>query len=212
MTTNPYALTPYRAIKYLTFDEVRMLIAACDTIPSFRKYKVAQRNRLLLETLWQTGCRIGEIVGGTMTRDGKVIDQYPGLKDKDIDIRRAVLTIHVEKRSTPYSHQVAVEPTLIAELIDYSRTAGIDRDAKLFNLSKRLVQNIIKQCAVAAGIQQKVTPHTLRHSHAMHLRRLGVDILTTRQAMGHVSLSSTMVYAQATDEDVQAAKSQIKWR
>jgi len=41
------------------------------------------RNKLLLETLWQTGCRLGEVIGGTWTKDGVVIGQYPGIRGKD---------------------------------------------------------------------------------------------------------------------------------
>lgn len=212
MTNNRFALVPYREVKYLNFDEVRRLIDACDTIPSFLKYKTAQRNRLLLETLWQTGCRVSEVVGGKMTADGKVVDQYPGIRDIDIDIRQARITIHVEKRSTPYTHTVGVEPTLIAELVDYSRTNSIGRQDRIFPITSRQVQHIIRIAAGAAGIQQDVTPHTLRHSYGMYLRQQGVDILTSQKAMGHANISSTMVYVQATDDDVQSKKSQIRWR
>jgi integrase/recombinase XerD len=211
--TNPHALTAPREIpKHLTFDEVRRLIDACEQIPSFQKYKVADRNRLLLETLWQTGCRLGEVIGGKMVRRGKVTGSYTGIRPCDLDVRAGTIYIQVEKRHTPYSHNVSVEPALINELTRLAYEQEIPKDERIFQVSKRQVQVMIKLAAEQAGIVQKVTPHILRHSHAMHLRRLGVHPFVMKQALGHVSIESTLVYGQATDEDVAQAKSKIQWR
>lgn len=211
---NQYALTIPRGglPPHLTFDEVRGLIDACEQVPSFCKYKVEKRNRLFLETLWQTGCRLGELVGGGMIKGGKGIGSYSGVRPCDLDPRLGLITIQVEKRQSPYWHKVAVEPTLITELIAYSYEAEISKQERIFPISKRLVQNMIKLAGKQAGIAQRVNPHILRHSHAIHLRKEGVHAFVMQKALGHASIASTLVYGQASDDDVTLAKRGIKWR
>ena len=53
--------------------------------------------------------------------------------------------------------------------------------------------------------------HTLRHSHAMHLREQGVHPFIMQEALGHATIGSTLVYSRVSDEDSARAKAQIRW-
>ena len=213
MTT---AMTIFRGNRpvpdHLTFEQVRRLIDACSIIESFKKYQVDKRNQLLLETLWQTGCRLGEIIGGKRIEDGKAIGEYPGLCGKDLDIRASSMTVYIEKQSRLVTHTISVEPTLVAELLDFYTSRGLNREQRIFQVNKHQVQNMIKIAAEKAGIARKVNPHILRHSHAMYLRDSGVHAFVMQKDLAHSNISSTLVYSGATDEDVTRAKSQIRWR
>ena len=55
----------------------------------------------------------------------------------------------------------------------------------------------IKKYALAAGIEQAITPHTLRHSVASHMLDNGADIRTVQELLGHADVATTLQYAQA---------------
>jgi integrase/recombinase XerD len=59
---------------------------------------------------------------------------------------------------------------------------------------------IIKAYAEAAGLGESVTPHTLRHSFAMHRLQQGAELRELQQLLGHASISTTQVYARYTPE------------
>ena len=59
---------------------------------------------------------------------------------------------------------------------------------------------IVKKYQKKAGVNTKVTPHTLRHTFATHLLDGGADLKSVQELMGHESLSSTQVYTHITNE------------
>ena len=67
---------------------------------------------------------------------------------------------------------------------------------KLFNLSQRHVQRIVKNAAVKAGIPnaEEVHPHTLRHSYGTHMYNSNVDLLAISRLMGHSDIKVTTIY------------------
>jgi site-specific recombinase XerD len=67
-------------------------------------------------------------------------------------------------------------------------------------LTPRSVERMIASYAKKAGLNKKVTPHTLRHSFATHLLSGGADLRMVQELLGHVSLSTTQVYTHITKE------------
>ena len=144
------------------------------------------RDKAMLELLYATGIRVSELIN---------------LDVKDINLRTGVLYCRGSKgvRSIP------VYPAAIVAVSDYLyriRELLVDpssSDALFVNMNgSRLTRQgfwkIIKSYASEAGITAEITPHTLRHSFAMHLLQNGASVKDIQTMMGHADISSTQVY------------------
>jgi integrase/recombinase XerD len=67
-------------------------------------------------------------------------------------------------------------------------------------LSRQACWNAIREHAGTAGIDKRVTPHTLRHSFATHLLDGGADVRVVQELLGHASVATTQVYTLVTRE------------
>lgn len=70
-------------------------------------------------------------------------------------------------------------------------------------LTRQGFWKIVKSYAVEAGITKEITPHTIRHSFALHLLENGASVKDIQTMMGHADISSTQVYVQLLDNHVQ---------
>ncbi len=149
----------------------------------------ALRDRLILEFLYATGCRISELVGVNVT---------------DIDIKRRSVLLHGKGRK---DRQAFLGRSAITALTEYlpvrtalSRRRGDVAGAALFlnrsggRLTARGVATMLEKRLRESGIAKHVTPHTFRHSFATHILDRGADIRVVQELLGHSQLSTTQVY------------------
>lgn len=166
----------------LTKDEVVRLIEATDTLKS----------RLIISFLYSTGLRVSEIV------NLKIVDL--NLTDK---------TGWVRKGKGSKDRLFVMSEVLAGDLKEYFDYKGKDNKyvfSREKPLTTRNIQKIIQGTRLRAGIQKKVTPHTLRHSFATHLLEQGTDIRTIQTMLGHSSLSTTQVYTHISNEHLKKVK------
>jgi len=78
-------------------------------------------------------------------------------------------------------------------------------------LGKRLrsIEQIVQTAAKKAGINKKITPHSLRHAFATHLLENGTDIRYIKELLGHSNISTTLIYAKVSNKDLSRIKSPI---
>lgn len=158
---------------------------------------LGRRDRAILETLYGAGLRISELVGldvddldleeGTiLVRSGK------GSKARRVPVGRAA-------RAAVGDYLSATRPELIRK---GKRPAGgaLFLNARGTRLSRQGCWKILKEYARAAGLDDKVSPHTLRHSFATHMLDAGADIRVVQELLGHASLSTTQVYTLVSDQ------------
>lgn len=202
----PAPKTPRRPPRPLAVDDCHVLLAepkrsrsadAKAENPAFEAL-VALRDRAIVEFLYGTGIRVGELVALDV-RDlelasGQVRVLGKGRKERVVPIpklAREVLALWVEARARP---GVLGEPLFIAlrpEPAERPRRLG-DRD----------VRRILTARARAAGIADRVHPHRLRHSYATHLLDMGADLREIQELLGHSSLSTTQKYTAVSIEQL----------
>jgi integrase/recombinase XerD len=169
----------------LTKDEIKNLIDSTDTIKS----------RLIISLLYSSGLRVSEVVNlkvGDLNLSEKTgwVRRGKGAKDR--------LFVYSESLADDINH--------------YLTTKGKDNKyvfSKEKALTTRNIQKIIKGTRERAGIQKKVTPHTLRHSFATHLLEQGTDIRVIQTMLGHSSLSTTQVYTHISSELIKKVKNPL---
>jgi integrase/recombinase XerC len=142
------------------------------------------RARAILELLYATGIRCGELVG----LDLDALDMPGGL------VR--VLGKGSKERIVPFGGRAreALRQYLPARARTRPRTPALFLNARGGRLTDRSVRNILKLRLTAMALRQRVSPHSLRHAFATHLLERGADLRAIQELLGHASLSTTQRY------------------
>jgi len=176
--------------RHLRPGEIETVIEAAGT--SDREApELDHRDQALLELLYATGLRVGELVS---------------LDWPDLDLSARVLRVlgkGGKERMVPFGRPA--EAALRAWLSDWeevrSRAAGNDPAAEpVFlnhrggRLTARSVRRVVDRAVEAGAVASGVHPHTLRHTFATHLLEAGADLRSIQELLGHSSLSTTQRY------------------
>ena len=167
----------------LTKAEAQRLIVACPGATA-----QARRDRLIVLLLYGCGLRTHELCA---------------LDVPDVDTERRELRVRGKgERVRVVPMPDGVFTALLAHLHERGgkRGALLRTTAKRARLSHKLVCNIVRRAAEAAGLERLVTPRTLRHSYATHLMDAGVDLAVIASLMGHRSPSETGVYLHVLED------------
>lgn len=187
---NPFALVAApklarRLPKVLTREEVAAVLAAPDlTTP------LGQRDRALLEVLYATGLRVGELVA-----------LQPGDLIPAADLR--VLGKGRRERIVLMGH--SAREALGRYLDDGRRRLVRGRDpltlfvnARGGPLTDRGVRVIVDRAIRRAAVGRRISPHALRHTFATHLLDGGADLRTVQELLGHADLRTTQIYTHVS--------------
>ena len=150
------------------------------------------RNRAMIALLYHTGMRVSEVVA---------------LDLDDLDLERTTVRCRGRAgrtRSLPVD-QVArrlLDAYLSAGRPYMARSGGEDKDALFLNhrgtrLTRQGFWLIMKEQARRAGIHSEITPHSLRHSFALHEVGKGTALRALKELLGHVNISTTQIYTHA---------------
>ncbi len=149
----------------------------------------AVRDKAILETLYSTGCRVGELCGTRMadfdSARGRLLVRGKGRRERVV-----FLGPHAMRAIAAYlpSREALLRRT------GKQTTTSLFVNAKGGALSTRGVFGIVEERAREVGLQKRVTPHTFRHSFATHVLDGGADIRVVQELLGHSSPSTTQLY------------------
>jgi integrase/recombinase XerD len=172
----------------LTRDEVENLLSQ----PSGTDAP-ALRDRALLETMYASGLRASEAIG--LELDDVDIEERvlrargKGSKERIVPIGQAALKalgIYLE-RGRPLLVKDRVEPHLFVNF-----RGG--------QLTRQGLYKIVRRHAITAGLADRMSPHTLRHTFATHLLAGGCDLRSVQEMLGHADVSTTQLYTHLSSE------------
>ena len=171
----------------LTSKEVELLLSqpSCMDAKGFR-------DKAMLEVMYATGIRVTELID---------------LNAEDVNLEIGFLKCGNEKKS----RMIPLYPAALKALTVYLRDVRADMladpsEKALFvnvngsRMSRQGFWKILKFYQAKAGIEKEITPHTLRHSFAVHLLENGADLDSLQELMGHSDISSTQVYTHMINQ------------
>lgn len=175
----------------LTGREIELLLAqpVCVDAKGFR-------DKAMLEVMYATGIRVSELI--------------------ELDIDDVNLDLGIIKcAGTKKTRAIPLYPGALRALNIYLRdirgglVSSVDERALFVNItgarmSRQGFWKILKQYQTSAHIEKDITPHTLRHSFAVHLLENGADLGSLQELLGHSDISSTQVYTQMINQKLKS--------
>lgn len=145
------------------------------------------RDRALLELLYATGMRVGEIVG---------------MNVEDVNFAERLIKVRgkgKKERLLPFGRKAEVSLRSYFRLRSLINKGKIEERPLFLNyrgkrLTSRSVERIVDKYIRRAALRRKISPHSLRHSFASHLLSRGADLRVIQELLGHESLATTQKY------------------
>ena len=175
----------------LTGREIELLLAqpACVDAKGYR-------DKAMLEVMYATGIRVTELID---------------LDVDDVNLEQRIIKCRGSKKT----RVIPLYPAAYKALSVYLRevrsgmVASLDESALFVNISgvrmsRQGFWKILKHYQGTARIEKEITPHTLRHSFAVHLLENGADIGSVQELMGHSDISSTQMYTHMINQKLKS--------
>lgn len=175
----------------LTGREIELLLAqpVCIDAKGFR-------DKAMLEVMYATGIRVSELIE---------------LDIDDVNLEQGIIKCNSAKKSRfiPLYPGALKALTVYIRDIRGSMIAISDEQALFVNIngarmSRQGFWKILKHYQATAHITKQITPHTLRHSFAVHLLENGADLGSLQELMGHSDISSTQMYTHLINQKVKS--------
>ena len=176
-----------KAPQILTNREIERLLAQPSAVDA-----KGCRDKAMLEVMYATGMRVTELIN---------------LNISDVNLELGIIKCSSAKKSRVIPLYPLALRALSAYMRDVRDAMVLDPEEKaLFvnvggvRMSRQGFWKILKHYQQTAHIEKEITPHTLRHSFAVHLLENGADVGSLQELMGHCDISSTQMYTQLVNQ------------
>jgi len=193
-TVKPPAATK-RLPKALPFSDIERLLAAVGAESSADLSVLMMRDRALLELLYGTGARISELMDLHVDDVGQLSLQMPILRLRGKGDKDRLVPVGKVALAALESYLVRARPVIAG---GGSGQSALFLNARGGKLSRQSAWAILQSAAKKAGLDGKISPHTMRHSFATHLLENGADVRVVQELLGHASVTTTQVYTMVT--------------
>ena len=152
------------------------------------------RDHAMLELLYATGIRVSELIG-------------LNVEDVNLTVGFIRCTTHGKERIIPlytaavkalWEYMEKIRPRIIADENQQALFVNMSGE----RMSRQGFWKIIKYYQEKAEINKDITPHTLRHSFAVHLLENGADLRSIQEMLGHADISSTQIYTHVIQKQL----------
>lgn len=175
----------------LTGREIELLLAQPVCVDA-----KGYRDKAMLEVMYATGIRVSELIA---------------LNIEDVNLTQGVIKCDSAKKS----RSIPLYPAALKALKVYMRDIRVSMladpaETALFvnvngsRMSRQGFWKILKHYQETANIEKEITPHTLRHSFAVHLLENGADLGSLQELMGHCDISSTQMYTHMINQKLKS--------
>ena len=175
-----------KELSILSVSEVEKLLEQ----PSSKDLK-GQRDKAMLELLYATGIRVTELV--SLTRS-------------DVNVNAG----HIKVKKKNKERVIPISNTALKYLKEYIENVRpllikTEEEQSLFinangqKMTRQGFWKILKQYKDEAKIEKELTPHTIRHSFAVHMLQNGAELKSVQELLGHTDVASTMMYTHVAD-------------
>jgi site-specific recombinase XerD len=189
LSWKPQLPKPRRLPRPVARTDARRILRACDSVTSSSSTTVTA-----LCLMMGVGLRIGEVCAincGDFSSDGQRLHVYgKGSKERVVYISNAALRRHVRSQIAGRNEG---SPAFFSEEGARLSTGAL----------RRRITTLVRQ----SGIERRVTPHMFRHSAATWHLEAGIDIRIVQRLLGHASISTTEIYTQVADRQLELALS-----
>ncbi len=182
---------PKKLPQILTGKEIELLLAQPLCVDA-----KGYRDKAMLEVMYATGIRVSELIE---------------LDVEDVNLDVGVIKCNGEKKSRVIPLYPAAMRALEAYLKEVRGSMILDpSETALFvnvngtRMSRQGFWKILKHYQETAHIDKDITPHTLRHSFAVHLLENGADLDSLQELMGHSDISSTQMYTHMINQKIKS--------
>jgi len=178
-------------VNYLTIDGIMCLL---DQVPTNDRH--SRRNLTMLSLLYESGARVQELVDLTpsclrLDKPALMRLHGKGNKTRIVPLRQQqvdILTTYLEENNLN-THSQRERPLFFNSSGSKLTCSGVTYILKTYVTMAKVVHPEL--------IPEHISPHSLRHSKAMHLLQAGVNLVYIRDILGHVSVQTTEIYARA---------------
>lgn len=144
------------------------------------------RDHAMLELLYATGIRVSELI----TLDLEDLNLAAGFIHCSSKGKERIIPLYRTAVKALQDYAWKIRPQLISDEEEPALFVNMNGE----RMSRQGFWKIIKYYQEKAGIEKEITPHTLRHSFAVHLLENGADLRSIQEMLGHADISSTQIY------------------